>query len=160
MSEALLLDELILRDKPGTVLLVAEAPPAGITQALDGRVEQLSSCPPQQLGRHVAELGRQALLLFHGCLDNCARDEVARLLAAARDVYAERTLVMSACDPLDETLPLSRNFMFSMGFQYLGGAGEANFNLYEYSILNYKTVPDWLNARFWANPENWDKFRW
>ncbi|MFI7908468.1 DUF6231 family protein, partial [Acinetobacter baumannii] len=21
-------------------------------------------------------------------------------------------------------------------------------------------VPDWFNSKFWANPENWNKFRW
>ncbi|MFE1698566.1 DUF6231 family protein, partial [Acinetobacter baumannii] len=24
----------------------------------------------------------------------------------------------------------------------------------------YKHVPDWFNSKFWANPENWNKFRW
>ncbi|MGO3534472.1 DUF6231 family protein, partial [Pseudomonas helleri] len=24
----------------------------------------------------------------------------------------------------------------------------------------YKQVPDWLNARFWANPENFGKYWW
>ncbi|MFY5624612.1 DUF6231 family protein, partial [Acinetobacter baumannii] len=27
-------------------------------------------------------------------------------------------------------------------------------------ILTYKHVPDWFNSKFWANPENWNKFRW
>ena len=31
---------------------------------------------------------------------------------------------------------------------------------WQFNILTYKQVPDWLNARFWANPENWNKFRW
>ena len=31
---------------------------------------------------------------------------------------------------------------------------------WQFNILTYKQVPDWLNARFWANPENWTKFRW
>ena len=24
----------------------------------------------------------------------------------------------------------------------------------------YKQVPDWLNAKFWANPENFGKYWW
>ncbi|WP_259740705.1 DUF6231 family protein, partial [Pseudomonas poae] len=27
-------------------------------------------------------------------------------------------------------------------------------------LLDYKQVPDWLNARFWANPENFGKYWW
>ncbi|WP_221179020.1 DUF6231 family protein, partial [Pseudomonas chlororaphis] len=26
--------------------------------------------------------------------------------------------------------------------------------------LEYKQVPDWLNSRFWANPENFGKYWW
>ncbi|MGV8865199.1 MAG: DUF6231 family protein, partial [Pseudomonas sp.] len=25
---------------------------------------------------------------------------------------------------------------------------------------DYKQVPDWLNAKFWANPENYGKYWW
>ncbi|MCJ8170117.1 DUF6231 family protein [Atopomonas sediminilitoris] len=32
--------------------------------------------------------------------------------------------------------------------------------LASYNLLHYKPAPDWLNARFWANPEMFDKFRW
>lgn len=29
-----------------------------------------------------------------------------------------------------------------------------------FDIHQYKDTPDWLNARHWANPQNWNKFRW
>lgn len=28
--------------------------------------------------------------------------------------------------------------------------------IYYYDIETYKTVPDWLNSRFWAHPERWE----
>ena len=28
--------------------------------------------------------------------------------------------------------------------------------IHYYDLDTYKTVPDWLNARFWANPERWE----
>lgn len=31
---------------------------------------------------------------------------------------------------------------------------------WSFDIRTYKAVPDWLNPRFWANPENWNKYRW
>ena len=33
-------------------------------------------------------------------------------------------------------------------------------HLYQFDIIDYKTTPDWLNSRHWANPEMWDKARW
>ncbi|WP_348766109.1 DUF6231 family protein [uncultured Salinisphaera sp.] len=32
--------------------------------------------------------------------------------------------------------------------------------VYRYDIRDYKTTPDWLNSRYWANPERWDRERW
>lgn len=32
--------------------------------------------------------------------------------------------------------------------------------LFTYDLAEYKTVPDWLNAKYWANPENFDRYWW
>lgn len=32
--------------------------------------------------------------------------------------------------------------------------------LFTYDLLQYKQVPDWLNAGFWANPEMFGKYWW
>jgi hypothetical protein len=29
-----------------------------------------------------------------------------------------------------------------------------------FDVGSYKATPDWLNARHWANPQLWDKYRW
>ena len=34
------------------------------------------------------------------------------------------------------------------------------WELWQFNILEYKQIPDWLNSRYWANPENFDKYRW
>ena len=50
----------------------------------------------------------------------------------------------------------------SLGFTQLidKTTHESNFALWQFNILTYKHVPDWFNSKFWANPENWNKFRW
>jgi len=35
-----------------------------------------------------------------------------------------------------------------------------HYQLLSYNIKNYRPKHDWLNSRFWANPENYDKYRW
>lgn len=45
---------------------------------------------------------------------------------------------------------------FSLGFKkltMLDAAGLDTQLWYEYRLSQYKAAPDWLNARFWANPE-------
>ena len=37
---------------------------------------------------------------------------------------------------------------------------EQVLTLFTYDLLDYKQVPDWLNSRFWANPENFGKYWW
>lgn len=49
-----------------------------------------------------------------------------------------------------------------LGFRRLASARtlQSRYWIYRYDIRDYKITPDWLNSRFWANPERWDKSRW
>jgi hypothetical protein len=44
---------------------------------------------------------------------------------------------------------------FALGFRHAlqSGNDSTAYQLYEYRLKNYKQAPDWLNSRFWANPE-------
>ena len=78
----------------------------------------------------------------------------AQLLVKLRDLMAKRIVVASRRQ--DEQL------MRALGFTQLidKTAHGSDFALWQFNILTYKHVPDWFNSRFWANPENWNKFRW
>jgi hypothetical protein len=77
-----------------------------------------------------------------------------QLLVKLRDLFAKRIVVVSQLQ--DEKL------LRSLGFTQLidKTTHEQDFALWQFNILTYKHVPDWFNAKFWANPENWNKFRW
>ena len=78
----------------------------------------------------------------------------AQLLVKLRDLMAKRIVVLSKLD--DEKL------LRSLGFTQLidKTTHDSDFALWQFNILTYKHVPDWFNAKFWANPDNWNKFRW
>lgn len=78
----------------------------------------------------------------------------SQLLVKLRDLMAKRIVVVSALT--DEQL------LRSLGFTQLidKTSHSEDFALWQFNILTYKHVPDWLNSKFWANPENWNKFRW
>ena len=78
----------------------------------------------------------------------------SQLLVKLRDLMAKRIVVVSNLS--DEKL------LRSLGFTQLidKTTHESDFALWQFNILTYKHVPDWFNSKFWANPENWDKFRW
>jgi len=79
------------------------------------------------------------------------------LLSALRDLHARQLLafVPASVEWTGDTLralALQQQARFESG----DGLREA----WSYDIRTYKAVPDWLNPRFWANPDNWGKFRW
>ncbi len=80
--------------------------------------------------------------------------EKSRLLVKLRDLWAKRMVVV--CGLQDEQL------LRSLGFTQLidKTQHDVDFALWQFNILTYKHVPDWFNSKFWANPENWDKYRW
>jgi hypothetical protein len=80
--------------------------------------------------------------------------EKSQLLVKLRDLMAKRIVVVGQLQ--DEKL------FRALGFTQLidKTKHESDFALWQFNILTYKHVPDWFNSKFWANPENWNKFRW
>ena len=75
-------------------------------------------------------------------------------LQRCRDLFARYTLVLCpACQDLTR-------FGFSRFGDYPITIDEKIYHAWQFNLFNYKHLPDWLNSRFWANPENWDKYRW
>ncbi|MGL3043896.1 hypothetical protein AY605_07650 [Acinetobacter sp. SFD] len=79
---------------------------------------------------------------------------MSQILVKLRDLFAKRLVVVSRLH--------NEKLLRALGFTQLidKTAHEADFALWQFNILTYKHVPDWFNSKFWANPENWDKFRW
>ncbi len=44
----------------------------------------------------------------------------------------------------------------ALGFTLAMTDTQENIRVYDYDLATYKTVPDWLNARYWAHPERWE----
>ncbi|WP_434458132.1 hypothetical protein JQR85_05795 [Stutzerimonas urumqiensis] len=120
----------------------------------DCYVEQVSSVPlPSQVTRQ-----RFDLALVADCLEHVTKRDGLELLGGIRNLNASRMAVlvdMLACDwhPTDfYALALQASEHFQRDDQVL--------TLFTYDLLQYKQVPDWLNARFWANPEHFGKYWW
>lgn len=98
---------------------------------------------------------RAALAVARLQKDQDAR-EARQLIAVLRDLLARQLLVFVPESVLADAallgLGLTRQARYELE--------EAHWQAWSYDIRTYKSVPDWLNPRFWANPENWNKFRW
>ncbi len=75
------------------------------------------------------------------------------LLARLRDLDCEAVYVRwnAETDGAGHLRPLG----FLPLKRYADGA-----SLHYFDVHDYKLLPDWLNSRFWANPEMWNKARW
>ncbi|WP_158249245.1 DUF6231 family protein [Amnimonas aquatica] len=84
--------------------------------------------------------------------------DALHLLSALRDLHARQLLAfvpVTTWGWQDDTL-LALALQRQARFEQDGTLYEA----WSYDIRTYKAVPDWLNPRFWANPDNWNKYRW
>lgn len=79
------------------------------------------------------------------------RQRVLHLLAVCRDRVGDRVLVRLDKDCAD--LEIDRNVLFSLGFRQYSRVPDEH--LFLFSLSEYKTVPEWLNAKYWAHPERW-----
>ncbi|AYC33837.1 hypothetical protein D3880_16380 [Pseudomonas cavernae] len=107
-----------------------------------------------------AELAAQRfdLALIADCLEHLPKRMGLELLGGIRNLNASRLAVLvdlKAC-AWQETDFFALALQASERFQ----RGEQTLTLFTYDLREYKQVPDWLNAKFWANPENFGKYWW
>jgi len=101
---------------------------------------------------------RYDLALLVDCLEHLPKRNGLELLGGIRNLNASRIAVLADLDASGwgdtdfYSLALQANERFQREEQVLG--------LYTYDLRDYKQVPDWLNAKFWANPENFGKYWW
>lgn len=107
-----------------------------------------------------AELAAQRfdLALVVDCLEHLPKRTGLELLGGIRNLNASRmaVLVDLQASAWQETDFFALALQASERFQ----RGDQTLNLFTYDLLDYKQVPDWLNAKFWANPEMFGKFWW
>ncbi len=148
-----MLANVLHQEQPATYLVIGNPAP------LDPGPDVADGPAPTGLALEAAtdlltELGRQDLVLVGG-LEALPRKDGEILLSRLRDVYARRVLARVV---LGGTW--RHNDMTAFGFTRLAEMDPADGVLYGFDVASYKTTPDWLNPRYWANPELWDKYRW
>lgn len=76
-------------------------------------------------------------------------------LAALRDLHAQRLVVIPAGSARNRRAE-SEALLRALGLRPL----REGHGVWYHDLYDYKETPDWLNSRFWANPELWDRYRW
>lgn len=115
----------------------------------DAHLQRLNS--KELLSRPFTERFAAALMLIY---DNDEAQSTQLTIGRLRDVLAERVLVLIP----EHSQQWSTATMLGFGFKRI--AELKGWQAWGFDIHTYKEVPDWLNAKFWANPQNWGKYWW
>lgn len=118
---------------------------------------QVTTAPAAPLAPELAAQ-RFDLALLVDCLEHLPKRDGLQLLGGIRNLNASRVAVLLDLKAADwqETDLFALAMQASEQFQREG----QTLHLFTYDLLDYKQVPDWLNAKFWANPELFGRFWW
>lgn len=95
------------------------------------------------------------LAIVHDIPDTASATQ-QRLLGYMRNCLVKRIWLLL---PEDADWPLQT--LTALGFRGDDDSpAPAGMRSYTYDIGSYNHKRSWNNARFWANPENFNKFRW
>jgi len=108
-------------------------------------VEQLSNLEPINLA------------IISGVIESMTKPQAIEWLAMVRNRHAQQLILIV------DTLKASEQSWQLADYLSLGMSlfeSHQHYQLFGYAIESYRPKRDWLNSRFWANPENFDKYRW
>jgi hypothetical protein len=149
---------LLARYTPSRLLVIGRRELPAIDAFLQAHPEsQITHVGAEKLPEAVAAQ-RFDLALIVDCLEHLPKRVGLELLGGIRNLNTSRMAVLvdlQACD-WQETDFFALALQNSEHFK----RQEQTLTLFTYDLLDYKQVPDWLNAKFWANPENFGKYWW
>lgn len=143
---------------PKRLLVISQTPIPAISAYQNAHPDCFVAEQPAQALLPEFASARFDLAILAGCLEHLPKQVGIELIAGIRNLNASRiaVLVDLAASQWQSTdfysLALEQNAQFSRDTQTL--------TLFSYDLAEYKQVPDWLNAKFWANPENFGKYWW
>ena len=147
--------EYLLSSQPASLTIVGQQSPVAVQASSDAqealRVLQFDTLAECDAAAEQPSTGVSVALLH---LEDDARlqgdSALASELGKAVRRFPERLVVS-----IDSAEPADTAF-FAFGFRKLQLAEQGSIRLFEYCLSEYKQPPDWLNARFWANPDRFE----
>ncbi|GAA4649886.1 DUF6231 family protein [Kistimonas scapharcae] len=143
--------------QPAKLLVCADAMPAVVTAWLT----QNTDCDCTLI-RDLSDLSDTAhfdLAIIAERLESLDKPTAMTLVAGLRNRYCERIALLLDPTAADNWLDTD---IYSLGLRISERFQRDCQTLWfcTYDIASYKTTPDWLNAKHWANPEHFGKYWW
>lgn len=124
----------------------------------------LEECSSPPALKQLDQYGRYDLVFVSNILENMPKSEAEQLVARLRDLHSVHLIIVL---PIGEGWPNHISYWQKTDMLGLGFSQVAEFqyqqhtvHIYAFDIASYKTTPEWLNSKYWANPEMFDKYWW
>lgn len=89
------------------------------------------------------------------------RKSAKQLISRIRDFHAHHFLLLADRKKIKHGGDWSKNDFIALGLRlFRDYKDEGDVIVYRFELSDYKTTPEWLNSRHWANPELYGKYRW
>lgn len=145
-------------NKPQHLLVVGSAEWPALTAFLEAHHETQTTqitadIPPEALPKQ-----RFDFAVVIDCLENLPKQTGKQLLGIIRNLNTNRMAVLVDLQAAQwqETEFYALALEVAERFQ----RDDQVLHLFTYDLHDYKQVPDWLNAQFWANPQLFGKYWW
>ena len=103
------------------------------------------------------DLANIDLAIISNLIETLPKQEAILWLSMIRNRHAQHLILVSNNESSEQQGWHIADYL-ALGLQQHGSYGD--YQLFSYNIESYRPKHDWLNSRFWANPENYDKYRW
>lgn len=133
-----------------TILAVGETA-AGLLSAKDVQIININTL------NQLADLGQFDFVLISDLLEHLTHDEGEHIIAQIRDLHAHELLVI-----LTPECGWAQTDLIALGLRQIAEIKIQNISrqVFYHALETYKRVPDWLNNKYWANPDLYGKYRW
>jgi len=140
---------------PKSILTAGETAAACLQTDNDTRLQHLTTPFSQQQLLAVSPIDLALVSHLTESLDKAAAQQ---WLGMIKNRYAPHVILISHPE-----LAQQKGWQFvdylAMGFKHIAG-NDDGLQVFSYAIENYQPKREWLNSRFWANPEMYGKYRW
>lgn len=110
------------------------------------------------------DYGRFDLVFVSHVLERMPKAKAEQLIARLRDLHCDRLIIVIpiGTDWPDNVSHWQQTDLMGLGFSLLAEfhSNKHLVHIYAFDIASYKTTPEWLNSKYWANPEMFNKYWW
>lgn len=110
----------------------------------------------------VSTADRFDFVFISGVLEYLPKRNASMLLARLRDVHARQLYALAPIGKawLNHTSFWEYNDLLGLGMERVNVYAKNGLPLalLKFDLRTYKTTPEWLNSKYWARPELWDKY--